>query len=259
MNPSAVAVAESMDEGPRMSFGEHLEELRTRLIRSIVALTAGIAVTLAFYGTLVDVMVEPYEQAMDRLGIPAHKREFIATHPAKPAVAAVKLALIVAFFLASPYVGRQIWGFVSAGLYPHERSGARAFAFFSMLLFVAGCAFGYHVLVPYALYGLALFLDPTVVTPKYDFGEYLGLVMNMTIILGAVFQLPLVMAFLSRAGLVDPVLYGRYRRHAILGSFVLAALLSPPELISLFVFVVPLLVLYEAGIVASRLMVRRTR
>jgi Tat protein translocase TatC len=164
--------------------------------------------------------------------------------------------MIVGVFLASPVIGWQLWAFVRGGLYANERRAAMAFAPASFLLFVLGCVFGYFVLVPYALYGMASMLPMDQVQPIYSFSEYLDLVSTMTILLGAIFQLPLLMVLLSRLGLVRPATYRRWRRNAVVANLVLAGILSPPDLLSMFVFAVPLLALYEVGALAAWVAVR---
>ena len=165
----------------------------------------------------------------------------------------MKLASIVGLFAASPYVARQMWGFVAAGLYRDERKYVRAFAPASFLLFLLGCVFGYFLLIPYALYAMVTMMPLDKVDPVVNIGDYLGLVLTLTILLGAVFQLPLVMVFLSKVGLVTPARWRGWRKGAIVGNVVLAALIAPPDLLSMVVFVLPLLVLYEAGLLFASL------
>ena len=249
-------VEDEQEPGVRMSFGEHLEELRTRLIRTLIALGAAAGGALVFHEALLEVMLDPYRKAMGLLGIPV---VVLNTDLGASAMAVLKLVMIVGFFSASPFVAAQVWGFVSAGLYEREKKYIRLFAPASFLLFVGGCTFGYFYLVPFSLYGLAQFLNPEVVSPTVDVARYLGLMMTLTLLLGAAFQLPLVMIFLSKIGLVAPSSYSRWRRQAVVGNFVAAAVISPPEVISLFVVVVPLLILYEAGVLGARLSHRTVR
>jgi sec-independent protein translocase protein TatC len=176
---------------------------------------------------------------------------FFTGGPADPAMAVMKLAFIAGLFAASPVIAWQIWAFVRAGLYRHERRYVESFAPASFLLFILGCATGYFVLIPYTLYGLASFLPD--VAPVYSFSDYLSFVMVLTLVLGAVFQLPLVMVFLSRVGLVPPARWGRWRRSAVAINVILAAVVSPPDVVSMVLFALPLLALYEVGAWASRL------
>jgi Tat protein translocase TatC len=257
MTPTvALGAAAFPEEEVRMTFAEHLEELRVRLFRSIVAFGAALLVAMAYYRELVDVVTLPHFRAMAMLPRPPSHLEFIAGGYGAPIVAMMKLAMIVGVFLASPVIGHQLWGFVRAGLLAHERRAAAAFAPASFLLFVLGCAFGYFVLIPCALYGMASMLPLEQVRPVFAFAEYLELVTTMTLVLGALFQLPLVMVLLSRLGLVHPETYGRWRRNAVVANLVLAGVLSPPDLISMLAFAIPLLALYEVGALAARFVER---
>jgi Tat protein translocase TatC len=163
----------------------------------------------------------------------------------------MKLPTIVGFFFASPIIARELWGFVAAGLYARERKYVRQFAPTSFLLFLLGCVFGYFLLIPYALYAMVAMLPSGKVDPVLGLGEYLGLFLTLTIVLGLVFQLPLVMVFLSKVGLVPSRNYRGWRKHAIVANIVFAAVLSPPDLMSMAVFALPLLVLYELGVWCS--------
>jgi Tat protein translocase TatC len=236
-----------------MTFLEHLEELRVRLLRSLAALAAGMVAAMVFYRDLVGIMTLPHFRAMEWLGVPTSQARFIAEGYGAPVLAVMKLCLIVGLFLASPVIGREMWAFVRAGLYRQERRAVEAFAPVSFLLFLLGCVFGYFVLIPYALYGMARMFPPDQIAPVFAFSGYLSLVLTMTILLGAVFQLPLAMVLLTRLGLVPPGAYVRKWRHAAVGIVVVSAVISPADAISLLVFAVPLFVLYAAGVLAAYL------
>src|SRR5688572_8888986 len=135
----------------RMTFGEHLEELRWKLVKSVVALIIMFVVATIFYKELVWFVVQPHLQVMGWLDVKEGSAQLIAGAYTKPIWAVMKLSLIVALFAASPYVAYQVWSFVSAGLYPRERKYVTLYAPFSFLLFFGGCIFGYMVLIPYGL------------------------------------------------------------------------------------------------------------
>lgn len=240
----------------RMTFVEHLEELRRRLLKCVLGLGAALVVSFAYSQELMAFIAWPHWWAMDMLGIPPEQQRFISGSPEKPLLAFMKLALVVSLFGASPWIGYQLWAFVAAGLYPRERRYVLLFAPASFALFWGGCAFGFRVLIPYCLYGMARFVDPSVISPTFEFHGYLNLVMTLTIVLGAVFQVPLVMVFLSKLGLVPPRTWNRLRRHAIVVNLVFAAILSPPEVLSTLSLALPLLLLYEVGFAASWLAAR---
>jgi len=233
-----------------MTFAQHLDELRRRLLRSIVAVVAAVTVAMIFYKDLINVAILPHEQAMSWLGKSAG---FIISNIIGSAGAAMKLSCIIGLFVASPYVARELWGFVAAGLHRDEKRYVTAFAPVSFLLFILGCVFGYFLLIPYTLYAMVQMMPLDKVQPLVNIGDYLSLVMTLTILLGVLFQLPLIMTFLSTLGLVTPNRWRRWRRGAILGNVVLAALIAPPEVQSMVVFALPLLLLYEVGVWCSAL------
>ncbi len=254
MNPAVALPAADLEV--RMTFAEHLEELRLRLFRSVVAFAIMLVASMCFYREMVNVVTLPHFRAMAMLPDPPSHLQFVSISYTAPVMAMMKLAMIVGVFLASPVIAWQLWAFVRGGLHANERRAAAAFAPASFLLFVLGCAFGYFVLVPYALYGMASMLPADQVQPLFAFAEYLDLVSTMTLLLGAIFQLPLVMILLARLGLVRPSAYRRWRRNAVVANLVLAGILSPADLLSMVAFAVPLLLLYEVGALASWLAVR---
>lgn len=230
-----------------MTFVEHLDELRTRLLRSIAVLGVAMIGSMFFYRTLIDVATIPHYRAMSWLGIGAN---FIFGSFGTVGTV-MKMAAIVGFFAASPYVAREWWGFVAAGLYGNERRSVRAFAPVSFLLFVLGGVFGYFLLIPFTLYAMMRMMPLEKVAPVLQLGDYLGFVLTLTLILGLVFQLPLIMVFLTKIGLLPPDRYRSWRKHAVLGAIVFAAVISPPDLLSMAVFALPLLGLYEIGLWSS--------
>ena len=233
-----------------MTLVQHLDELRTRLLHCIAALLVTVTGAMVFYKDLIDFATIPHYRAMAWVGMPG--RLIINSH-GDAIKAVMTLACIVGLFFASPYIAREIWGFVSAGLYSREKKYVRAFAPASFLLFVLGCVFGYFVLIPYSLYGMVTMMPLDKVEPMFNIRDYLGLVLTLTVLLGLVFQLPLVMVFLSKIGLVTPARWRSWRRGAVLANIVLAALIAPPDLQNMVVFALPLLLLYEAGVVCASL------
>lgn len=235
----------------RMTFGEHLDELRRRLWKSILALLLCFLVAAVFYRELVAFVARPHQKAMALLKVPPEQAKLLSGSYTHPWTTIMKLLLIVSCFAASPVIAYQFWKFVGAGLYARERRWALTFAPASFFLFCAGCVFGYLVLIPYALYGLSSGLNIDIVTPMFTFGEYLTLVMNLTVIMGVVFEMPLLMLFFAKIGVCSASTYNKWRRYAIVGNFFLAAVLTPADVISMLVMVVPLLVLYEIGVVLA--------
>jgi Tat protein translocase TatC len=245
-----------------MTFGEHIEELRGRLLKSVICLMLATVGSLFFYDQLVVFITRPHVKAMKNLKVVLEKKglkpndlefKLMAGGYAAPVLATMKLGFIIALFVSSPFIGYQIWAFISAGLYKNERKYIVLFAPISYALFAVGCSFGYLFLVGICLTGLAStgIGGGDVVTPQYMFTDYLNLVTTLTILLGAVFQLPLVMVFLSKIGLVAPPTYNKWQRHALLCNLIAAAFIAPPDVISMCVVAIPMILLYEIGVIAS--------
>src|SRR5438876_1090339 len=146
----------------RMTFGEHIEELRGRLVKSIAFLLVAIIVAMVFYEQLVAFILQPHWWAMNKLHPGESMTQYrpISGSYGGPILSVMKLAFIVAVFVSSPFIGYQMWAFVGAGLYKNERKWVVRFAPISFALFVIGCGFGYKFLVPYCLYGLSKSMDP---------------------------------------------------------------------------------------------------
>ena len=238
----------------RMTFGEHLEELRWRLLKSLVALLAAFVVATIFYQELIQFVVRPHNHVMEWLKIDKADGSLITGSYTKPIWAAMKLSLIVALFAASPVIAWQGWRFVAAGLYARERKYVTRYAPVSFLLFVGGCVFGYMVLIPYGLFGMAQMFTFKDVKPMYVLTDYLDLVMGLTIVTGVIFQLPLIMGFLSAIGLTTWRTWIKWIKFAIVGIFIAAAILTPtPDVFTQLLLAIPLLLLYALGVGLSAL------
>lgn len=169
----------------------------------------------------------------------------------------MKLAIIAALFAASPFVAYQLWGFVAAGLFPKEKKYVYVIGPFSFILFIAGCLFGYFAMIPVGLYYLAGYADPNEVTPMISISEYLDLVLVLTIVMGIVFELPLLMVFCSKIGLIRPSTFSKWRRFAIVANFIFAAVITPTgDPVNLCIVAFPMIILYEFGILLSKLFTR---
>ncbi len=237
----------------RMTFGEHIEELRGRLLKSVLFLMLATVTSLFFYDQLVWFITRPHVDVMKKLSIPDAESRLMPGGYATPVIATMKLGFIIALFVSSPFIGYQIWAFISAGLYKNERKYVVLFAPISYSLFAAGCAFGYLILVRVCLLGLAKtgMAGGKIISSQFLFTDYLNLVTTLTILLGVVFQLPLIMVFLSKIGLVAPPTYNKYQRLAILCNLIAAAFIAPPDVISMCVVAIPMILLYEIGVAAS--------
>lgn len=244
-----------MDER-RMTFGEHLEELRKRLFYAVVGLIVTVGVALYFQDQLMEFICQPHRKAMRLLNFPDSR--FLSGTYTTPFMGYMKLALIVGLVAASPFMMYQIWKFISAGLFPGEKKYVKVYAPMSVVLFLGGCAFSYTVLIPYGLFYLAQYGDPALFEPRYNFSDYLSMVLLLIIFMGFFFELPLVMLFFSNIGLVSPQAYSRWRKFAIIAIFSVNAVVTPStDIVSLVLISVPMCLLYEAGIIMSYMAYRK--
>ncbi len=224
----------------RMSLFGHLNDLRKRLTRCAIAMLVGFLGCYAFAGKLLKILMQPMLDALKQ-------SHFIYTLPTEAFFTEMKIAFVAGIFACSPYIFYQIWQFVAPGLYSHERRWIIPIAFFSALCFTTGALFGYFVVFPFGFEFFASYTsDILVFTPKLD--EYLDFVLKLLFAFGIVFELPLFIFFLAKLGIVTHVGLRAKRKYAILGSFVIAAALTPPDAISQTMMAVPLCVLYEVGI-----------
>lgn len=232
------AVAEG--ESGRMSLIGHLQDLRKGLTRSLYAVLAGFLLCYAFAGHMLKILMQPMLTALKQ-------SHFIYTIPTEAFFAEMWIAFIAGMFAASPYIFYQIWSFVAPGLYSHERRWIIPIALCSALFFVSGAMFGYFVVFPFGFEFFASYAsDILMFTPKLD--EYLGFALKLLFAFGLVFELPLFMFFLARLGIVSHEGLRAKRKYAILGAFIVAAALTPPDAISQTMMAVPLCILYEVGV-----------
>jgi sec-independent protein translocase protein TatC len=238
-----------------MAFTEHLEELRWRLIKSLIAIGVGFAISLIFSRPLTSALNQPVIFALRKAGVEEGK--IIAIRPTEGFITPIMICAIVGIFAASPFIIYQIWKFVAAGLYPSERKWVYVFGPFSGLLFIAGCAFSFMVVVRWGLVFLAKFSLAHGYEPYYTAHEYVRILLIFTLTMGVVFQLPLVMLFLTRIGVATPEGLARIRRYAILCIFIAGAVLSPPDPFTMIGMALPMIMLYEVGIILCKFARRR--
>jgi sec-independent protein translocase protein TatC len=228
---------------------DHLIELRQRLIYSLMAVFAGFVVCFFFAKHIYAILVQPYRWAA---GADA-KIEMIYTAPHEFFFTQLKLALFGAVFLAFPIIAIQIYKFVAPGLYRNEREAFRPYLIATPLLFLLGAAVVYFVVMPLAM---TFFLSMEWKTGDVQIhlqarvSEYLSLIMALVLGFGVMFQLPVVLTLLARAGMLDADVLREKRRWAILGIFVVAAILTPPDPISQISMAMPTILLYEVSILA---------
>lgn len=231
-----------------MSFFDHLRELRRRLVWSIGVLFVLTLVGMSFAPEMFEWLRGPL------VNVPHQK--LIVLSPLEMYITYLKLAIMAAVFVGAPFLLLQIWLFIAPGLYPHEKKWIAPFVILGSVFFVAGALFAFYAVLPMA-FKYVIEMMPTSVESQYSVEIYFGLVTKLMLAFGVVFELPLIMWILSAAGIVDPSTYGRVRRYWIVGAFVLAALLTPPDPFTQTLMAAPLLIFYELGVLGAKLMFRR--
>ncbi|MGE0708075.1 MAG: twin-arginine translocase subunit TatC [Planctomycetota bacterium] len=174
-----------------------------------------------------------------------------------PFLSYLKLAMVVAIFLASPLVARELWGFIAVGLYPHEKRYINYFGPLSLALFVIGGVFGYFLLIPVGLYFLATYAPPEMMAGSFALSDYLSLFITLTVVVGLVFELPLLMSFFTLAGFTSADTYREYRQYFWVAAPIIGAVLTPPDPFTQILLATPMVVLYELGILTSAMIGKR--
>ena len=235
-----------------MSFIEHLEELRRRLIWSVVFISAAFGVCWLAATDLIEIASAPIRANPTVTLSVSRLQDIVGVH--------FRVTLVASLFLSAPFVLTQAWLFISPGLYPHERRYAVPFVLFASVLFLAGGAFGYFIAFPTALRFLLQWIAESHLTPIIDAGEYLSLLLTIVVALGLSFQIPAVVFVLSRIGLVNARFLLAKLKYAVFACVVLSALLTPTtDPGNMLVLAGPMIVLYCVGIVVAALFGRARR
>jgi sec-independent protein translocase protein TatC len=227
-----------------MGFLEHLEELRKRIIWSIVYIGAGFCVCYWWHEQIFGWMQKPIVFALQNHHLPVN---LVYTNPTDPFNMYLKISLIVGIFVASPFVLYQVWAFIAPGLYKSERRYVGPFMFSTVGLFVAGGYFAYKMVYPAALNFLIEYSAQF--TPMITINEYTDLFMTIVLGLGVVFEMPILVFFLALFGIVSPGWMWRNLRYSILVIFIIAAVITPTtDIMNMCIFAAPMVVLYLASI-----------
>jgi sec-independent protein translocase protein TatC len=252
--PERPSADEHDDPTARMSFFDHLAELRTRLLWSVTAIGLGFVVGLYFAQPAYSFLAQPMVDSLREAGL---SDRLIATSPLGPLRLYITTGLYLGILIASPMVIYQLWLFVAPGLYRHERRAVMSFVFSSVFLFLAGTAFGYLVLLPITLTFLVSLFVQGSFGAYISINEYFDLVLIILLGLGVIFQLPILVFILSVFGIVTPRFLWDNFRYAVLVIAVVAALITPTtDVVTMSVFMAPMLALYVVGIGVSALVVR---
>jgi sec-independent protein translocase protein TatC len=238
-----------------MSLGDHLEELRTRIFLALGGVVVAVIVCLIpfFFNFIRTLIYYPHDKVMPDVPL-------IVLAPADPFIVYMKIAAVAGLIISSPWVFYQLWMFVAAGLYMHEKRYVYRAAPFSAVLFVAGALFFLYAIAPVSLKFFLKFGQFIDVTPNWTLQKYISFITVLMLVFGIAFQTPIAIFFLNKMGLVSIAALKKSRRFAVLGSVVAAAIATPGgDLFSLFALAIPLYFLYELGILMSSLSQRRKK
>lgn len=234
------------DEHGKMSFFDHLTELRNRIVWSLIPSAIGLGISLYF--------TTPAMKFLTR----NLKTELVFTTPTEAFWTYMKVAMIMGLFIAMPIILWNVWAFVAPGLHKHERKYAAPFVIIGSLLFLLGGAFALFVVVPFAIDFLVSFGQDQGLKAMITVSSYIDFILKFTLAFGVVFEMPVVITLLSMLGIVTPQFLSKNRKYAILINFIIAAVLTPtPDIVNQSLMAGPLIILYEVGIICARVVTRK--
>ena len=261
-------------EDKEMSFMDHLEELRWHIIRSLIAIVAGGIVLFIFRDWYFNkVILGPafnnfasYKWFCDlshNIGVgealcmtlPDFKIQAVAF--AEQFITTIKLCFIGGFVISFPFVFYEIWKFVAPGLYPKEKAATKGVVFVCSALFLMGILFGFFIVAPFAVNFLMGFTASDVVANNPTLSSFVLYMVMFTLPAGLIFELPIVVYFLAKMGIVTPEGMRKYRRHSVIGILLLSAILTPPDVVTQFLIGIPLYILYEISILVAARMAKK--
>jgi sec-independent protein translocase protein TatC len=241
------------ETGGKMSFFDHLVDLRKRLINSAIAIALGAIIGVSISQKIIGFIVRPMQAALRKMNL---EDKLIYTSPTGYINMVITMGIYIGVVLALPVVLYQVWLFIAPGLYKHERRAVSTFIFSSLFLFLAGLSFGYYVMLPYVLNFLIGFQGPF--KPLISINEYFDFIMIVLLGLGLIFELPVLIFFLALFNIVTPKFLWKNLRYAILIIAVVAAIVTPtPDAMTMLVFMAPMVGLYFVGIGVAALVVRK--
>ena len=229
---------------------DHLVELRSRLLRAVTGLLLVFVALLPFANRLYAWLAQPLLDKLPKGG------QLIAVEVASPFFAPLKLAFFVGVVVAMPWLLYQAWAFVAPGLYKREKKLALPLLASALALFYAGCAFAYFIVLP-AVFTFLAKVTPPGVAMMTDINAYLDFVLVIFLAFGSSFELPVALVILVLLGWVTPAQLREWRGYAVVGIFVVAAVITPPDVVSQLLLALPMVALYEAGILAASALKRR--
>lgn len=259
-----------------MSFLDHLEDLRWHLIRIVMAVVIVATVAFIFSRFIFDdIIFAPLEMSFPTYKYLCQAATYFDVETTfcaekMPMIiqnrtiggqfsADIWTAILAGFVLAFPYVIYQLWHFISPGLHANERRHSKGFIFISSLLFFIGVLFGYYIVTPLSLNFLANYSISETVDNQIDISSYIALVRNAALASGLVFELPIIIYFLTKIGLVTPEILKKYRKYTLVIILILSAIITPPDVTSQIIVAIPILILYQVSIYISKIVVKNER
>lgn len=256
-----------------MSFLDHVEELRWHLIRSTIAVfLVGILAFLMKDLIFNKIIFAPKDPDFITYRFFCRVSKFFGTEGlciddmpftfqslamAEQFSVHIWTSITVGFIVAFPFIIWEVWKFISPGLYEKERKGAKSFIIISSSLFFIGVLFGYYVVTPLSVNFLGNYSISDLVERNIKIGSYIALVRSSALASGLIFELPIIMYFLTKMGLITPEFLRKYRKHALVLVLILAAIITPPDIISQVIVAIPILILYEVSIQISKIVLKR--
>ena len=259
-----------------MSFLDHLEDLRWHLIRITIAVISVGTLAFIFSRKLFKLIIfAPIEMDFPTYRMLCKAANFINVESSfcaetMPMIiqnrtmagqfsADIWTAIFAGFVISFPFVIYELWKFISPGLHPDERKHSRGFIIISSLLFFIGVLFGYYIVCPLSINFLANYNISEMVDNQIDLGSYIGLVRSTALASGIIFELPIIIYFLTKVGLVTPEFLRKYRKYALVVVLVLSAIITPPDIASQIIVAIPILLLYQLSIYISKVVIRNQK
>jgi sec-independent protein translocase protein TatC len=259
-----------------MSFLDHLEDLRWHLIRICLAVVIVATFAFIFSRFIFDsIIFAPLDMSFPTYDMLCKTANFIGINTTfcaeeMPMIlqnrtmagqfsADIWTAILSGFIISFPYVIYQLWKFISPGLHSNERKHSRGFIIISSLLFFIGVLFGYYIVTPLSLNFLANYSISTKVDNQIDISSYIALVRSSALASGLIFELPIIIYFLTKIGLVTPDILRKYRKYALVIVLILSAIITPPDIASQVIVAIPILVLYQVSIYISKVVIRNQK
>ena len=257
-----------------MSFIDHLEELRWNIIRSLIAIMITACVCFVYKDFIFDVIIfGPKKLSFPTYRLLCNAATFVNIETnfcaeefpfviqnrtmAGQFSAHIWTSIIGGFIISFPYVIYEVWKFISPGMHKNERKKSRGFIFVSSVLFFTGVLFGYYVVTPFSINFLGSYQVSKEVLNEIDLSSFIGLVRSSSLACGIVFELPIIMYFLTKVGLVTPEILINYRKYALIIVLILAAVITPPDVASQIIVAIPILILYQISISISRYVIKK--